>query len=50
MRKPKSEQPYVPKDYVETNIRLGQARGKMRAGELLGMMVKSKVDRLLAPK
>ncbi len=50
VRKPESEQPYVPKDFVETNIKLGQARGKLGTGELVRMMVKSKVDRLLAPR
>lgn len=50
VRKPESEQPYVPKDFVETSIKLGQARGKLGTGELVGMMVKSKVDRLLAPR
>ena len=50
LRKPKTEQPYVPKDAVDANIRLGQARGKLNAGKLVGMLVKSKVDRLLAPR
>lgn len=48
VRKPEAEQRYVPKDVVDTNIKLGQARGKLGTGELLGMLVKSKVDRLLA--
>jgi NAD-dependent dihydropyrimidine dehydrogenase PreA subunit len=50
LRKPKAEQPYVPKDAVDANIRLGQARGKLNAGKLVSMLVKSKVDRLLAPR
>jgi H+/Na+-translocating ferredoxin:NAD+ oxidoreductase subunit B len=49
-RKPETEQSYVPKDVVDTNIKLGQARGKMTMPGMVGMMVKSKVDRLLAPK
>jgi len=49
-RKPESEQPYVPKDIAEALIKVGQARGKLRMGELIGMQVKSKVDRLLAPR
>ena len=49
-RKPDAEQPYVPKDLAETNIKLGQVRGKLGTGELVSMLVKSKVDRLLAPK
>jgi ferredoxin len=50
LRKPRAEQPYVPKDVVDATIKLGQARGKLNAGKLVGMLVKSKVDRLLAPK
>jgi electron transport complex protein RnfB len=49
-RKPAEQQRYVPKDIVDTNIKLAQARGKLRTPELLGMVVRSKVDRLLAPK
>ena len=48
VRKPESEQRFVPKDIVETNIRLAQARGKMGKRELAGMLLKSKVDRLAA--
>jgi electron transport complex protein RnfB len=48
VRKPEAEQPYVYKDIVETYIKLGQARGRMGMGELIGMQVRSKVDRLLA--
>jgi NAD-dependent dihydropyrimidine dehydrogenase PreA subunit len=50
VRKPTFEQPYVPKNIVETNIKLGQARGVLRTPDLIGLMVRSKVDRLLAPK
>jgi Pyruvate/2-oxoacid:ferredoxin oxidoreductase delta subunit len=50
VRKPVPEQPFIPKDVVETNIKLGQARGKLGTGEMIGMLVQSKVDRLLAPK
>ena len=49
-RKPDSEQPRVPGDVVASSIRLGQARGKMGWAELAGMMLKSKIDRLLTPK
>jgi electron transport complex protein RnfB len=49
-RKPEAEQPYVPKDLTDTNIRLGQARGRLTTGGLVGMMVRSKLDRALAPK
>jgi electron transport complex protein RnfB len=50
VRKPAEQQRYVPKDIVDTNLKLAQARGKMRPPELIGMVVRSKVDRLLAPK
>ncbi len=50
VRKPKTKQPYVPKDIVETNIRLGKARGKLSTGKMIGMRVRSKLDRLLASK
>lgn len=48
VRKPESEQADIPKDVVDTNIKLGQARGKLKNTELVRMLVKSKVDRLLA--
>ncbi|MGA3116475.1 MAG: 4Fe-4S binding protein [Syntrophobacteraceae bacterium] len=46
--KPESEQPQVPKDIIDTWIRLGKARGKITTLGLITMMVKSKVDRILA--
>ena len=49
-RKPEAEQPFVPKDIVDTNIKLGQARGKLTTPGLVGMLVRSKVDRMLAPR
>ena len=49
-RKPDAEQSLVPRDLTDTNIRLGQTRGKLNAGNLVQMLVKSKVDRLLAVK
>ncbi len=49
-RKPTAEQPHVPKDAVDTMIKLGRARGKLTTPGLVGMLVRSKVDRLLAPK
>jgi NAD-dependent dihydropyrimidine dehydrogenase PreA subunit/DNA-binding Lrp family transcriptional regulator len=49
-RKPESVQPLVPKNAVDTFIKLGQARGKVTTAGLVGMIVKSKVDRLLAPR
>jgi Fe-S-cluster-containing hydrogenase component 2 len=47
-RKPATEQPYVPKNLDEAFIKLGQARGKLTTLGLAGMLVRSKVDRLLA--
>jgi len=49
-RKTKAKQPYVPKDIIETSIKLGKARGRLSTGKLVGMQVKSKLDRLLASK
>ena len=48
VRKPKEKQPYVPKDIIETNIRLGKSRGKLGMGKLIVMQVRSKLDRLIA--
>jgi ferredoxin len=42
LRKPEAEQPFVPKDTDDTNIRLGQARGKLTTPGLVGMLVRSK--------
>ncbi len=50
VRKPKVKQPYVPKDIVETNMKLGKARGKLGIGRRVSMQVRSKLDRLLAQK
>jgi len=50
VRKPKEKQPYIPKDIIETSIKLGKARGKLGISKLIGMQVRSKLDRLLAPK
>jgi ferredoxin len=50
LRKPEAEQPFVPRNIVGTNLRLGQARGKLGKGELIGMLAKSALDRLLAPR
>lgn len=49
-RKPAAEQPYLPKDVIDTNVKLGQARGKLTTAGLMRMVARSKVDRLLAPK
>ncbi len=50
LRKPKEKQPYVPRDIIDTNIKLGKARGKLDVGKLIGMQVRSKLDRLFAPR
>jgi hypothetical protein len=38
----------VPKNIIETSINLAKARGKLSAGKMIRMQVKSKMDRLLA--
>ncbi len=50
VRKPKTKQPYVPETIVETNVKLGKARGKLSIGKRVGMQVRSKLDRFLAPR
>jgi hypothetical protein len=48
--KPETEQPSVPKYIVETYVNVGQARGKLGVGEVIGLEVMSDVDRLLASR
>ena len=48
IRKPKMKQPYIPKDIIETNLKIGKAQGKLGIGKKVGMQVRSKLDRLLA--
>jgi NAD-dependent dihydropyrimidine dehydrogenase PreA subunit len=50
LRKPEAQQSYVPRNIIETSIKLGKARGKLGIGKLVGMQVKSKLDRLLAQR
>ncbi len=50
MRKPKSEQRYLPRTFAETNIRLGKARGVLNNRKLAGMLFRSKRDRALAKR
>ncbi len=50
VRKVPAEQPDVPKNHIKSAIRVAQARGKLRIGELVALQIKSKLDRLLAPK
>ena len=48
VRKPKTKQPYIPKGIIETNIKIGKAQGKLGIGKMVGMQVRSKLDRLLS--
>ena len=50
IRKPKDNKHSVPKNFVYMNIKLGQQRGKLSMGKLMKMIVKSKLDRVNAPK
>lgn len=50
MRKPESEQAKVPKDFDQAVINLGRNRGKLSTAGMIGMLVKSKVDRFMAAK
>jgi NAD-dependent dihydropyrimidine dehydrogenase PreA subunit len=49
-RKPQAEQADIPKDHIKSAIKVGQARGKLGIAELISMQLKSKLDRLLAPR
>jgi NAD-dependent dihydropyrimidine dehydrogenase PreA subunit len=42
IRKPEEKQLYVPKDILETHIRLGKARGKLGTGKMMAMQDRSK--------
>ena len=48
VRKPESEQRFIPKDIVATNLQLAQTRGVLSNVDLVTMLVKSKIDRLVA--
>lgn len=50
VRKPESEQPKVPADLIQASIKLGWERGKLGTFNLVGMQLKSKLDRLLAAR
>ncbi len=50
VRKPESEQHQVPADLIKASIKLGQERGKLGTFNLVQMQLKSKLDRLLAPR
>lgn len=50
VRKPKSEQPRIPKNLVSTYIKLGRARGKLSIRKMVGMILKSGIDRIMTVK
>lgn len=45
-RKPDAKQRFIPKDIIDTNLRLAQERGVLSNVDLVTMLVKSKMDRL----
>jgi NAD-dependent dihydropyrimidine dehydrogenase PreA subunit len=47
-RKPAAEQPRVPRTIVGTYLKIAQARGRLGVGDIVGLQVRSKIDRLLA--
>lgn len=47
-RKPESEQPAVPKTFEDMHIQRGRARGVLGTSDLVKLVVRSKVDRVLA--
>jgi NAD-dependent dihydropyrimidine dehydrogenase PreA subunit len=49
-RKPRSEQPRVPRNVYESAFKLGQARGKLGYVSLAKAKLKSMIDSLMAPK
>lgn len=49
-RKPEAEQRPVPRDIADNFIRSGRAQGKFGIVDMATMLLKSRVDRLLAPR
>ena len=49
-RKPKTEQPYVPRGMIDRTLRQVRARGKGPTNALARMLLRSGVDRLLTHK
>jgi len=41
-------QPEIPSNVIESAIRLGRTRGKLKTADMIKMQLKSKIDRLLA--
>jgi ferredoxin len=50
VRKPEAEQPRVPRNVVELNLRMAQARGKLGPGSMIRMVARSAVDRVVSKK
>lgn len=50
IRKPQAEQSDIPKDYIKSAIKVAQARGRLGISEMIAIHVRSKIDRILAPK
>jgi Na+-translocating ferredoxin:NAD+ oxidoreductase RNF subunit RnfB len=48
VRKPDSEQRFIPDSLQATTIQLGQARGVLSNTDQMSMLIKSKIDRLVA--
>ena len=46
----KTEPPSIPRDTVSTYLQMAQARDKLGLLRMAGMLVRSKIDRLLAPR
>jgi Na+-translocating ferredoxin:NAD+ oxidoreductase subunit B len=49
-RKPEADQPRVPRNVVELNIRMAQARGKLGPGSMIRMVARSAVDRVVSKR
>jgi Na+-translocating ferredoxin:NAD+ oxidoreductase subunit B len=50
LRIPQAEQKDVPKYFYQTYTRLGRNRGKLSTGNMIGMLIKSKLDRFITTK
>jgi Fe-S-cluster-containing hydrogenase component 2 len=50
VRKPEEQQPYVPRNIVESQLRLARQRGVLKTRDLVKMQVRSSVDRIRTPK
>jgi len=48
VRKPDSEQPFIPNNIAATTIQLAQTRGLLSNVDMVIMLIKSKIDRLYA--